>query len=141
MWVGEVPAWLPALTVTEEVLIARVRPRCYIFKLQAKSVQCGRTSHRAIRGHVISFPQNTLQVYKILPCSCGELVETIKVIFFHADRSREAIREKLNHCKVLKVRRQVVEALLVDMTLVSGCSFVALLFDALQSSVEGCCGR
>lgn len=61
MWIGDPPEELCDLTFTEEILIARAYPRCYVFKMFPKMNRYGiapESLQRGMRGNVTSYHAN-----------------------------------------------------------------------------------
>ncbi|CAF2063985.1 unnamed protein product, partial [Rotaria magnacalcarata] len=80
MWIGDVPQELRDLTLPEQKLIALYRHSSCVIKL------CGITgdpslAQSALKGNVITFPQNLSDIVKHLPLSPNELPDIIKIIF------------------------------------------------------------
>lgn len=73
MWIGDVPAELEGLTISEQILIALNMPRCYVYKLQPKGKKINDPSRlqRGFKGNVTTFPLNSQDVAKMLR---GELM-------------------------------------------------------------------
>ena len=104
---GILPLGLPLLDFAEEMLIARVRVRSLIVKLIHSKIG-GTCRQRKIRGHVISFPQNTHTVAEMLPITAQQLVDTIQIVFIGSDTAEEAVAKAIKKAKPLTVRRSVV---------------------------------
>ncbi|KAF8325619.1 uncharacterized protein EI90DRAFT_3018962 [Cantharellus anzutake] len=68
MWIGPVPEVLSRLTVPEQLLIAPVYPRCFIYKLHPKAGSTGDPTHEqsGLRWNVTRFPMNTDDVIEML---------------------------------------------------------------------------
>jgi hypothetical protein len=106
---GYVFAQLPVPTIVEECLFALCKARMYILKLTSHSVGPPSTQQRALKGHVICFPQKTEKIFHALPHSVTDLVDSIQVVFLGGNTSLNAIRERMKRCKLLEVRKRVIE--------------------------------
>ncbi len=106
--IGQPPSDLPQLTYAEEILVARVRVRAVILKIVNEKIGDSSTNQRKLRGHVISFPQNTQSVCDILPIPPAALVESIKIVFIGSESSPETMQEALKKAKTVTVRKAVV---------------------------------
>ncbi|KZV73250.1 hypothetical protein PENSPDRAFT_648982 [Peniophora sp. CONT] len=63
LWVGEQPMCLQNLTLTEQLLLARVYPRVFVVKLRPKKRGVGPDKWQyGLRGTVTSFEMNTAKV-------------------------------------------------------------------------------
>lgn len=61
MWIGDIPEELQDLTFTEELLIARAHPRCYVFKLFPRMSRYGISPEglqRGMKGNITSYHAN-----------------------------------------------------------------------------------
>jgi hypothetical protein len=68
LWIGDVPCELTALTIPEQLLIARHYPRCYVFKLYPREgahLESERLQ-RGMKGNVSLYELNTREVVKML---------------------------------------------------------------------------
>ncbi|OCH87122.1 hypothetical protein OBBRIDRAFT_837649 [Obba rivulosa] len=89
LWVGKVPWHLQVLTIPEQMLIALLYPRVYVFKLFPKQVGSGRdpsTLQRAMRGNVSTYELNIEGVAsmvqgKLMPRPPAILASIISVTF------------------------------------------------------------
>jgi hypothetical protein len=68
LWIGRVPCELMALTIPEQLMIARHYPRCYVFKLYPReATHVGvEQLQRGMKGNVSLFDVNTKEVVKML---------------------------------------------------------------------------
>jgi hypothetical protein len=68
LWIGQVPCELTALTIPEQLMIARHYPRCYVFKLYPReAAHVGvEQMQRGMKGNVSLFDVNTKEVVKML---------------------------------------------------------------------------
>lgn len=68
LWIGEVPRELAALTIPEQLLIARHFPRCYVFKLFPRDGNqlSPDLMQRGMKGNVSLYELNTKEVVKML---------------------------------------------------------------------------
>jgi hypothetical protein len=68
MWIGEVPCELSALTIPEQLLIARHYPRCFVFKLYPRGGVHLESEQlqRGMKGNVSLYELNTGEVVKML---------------------------------------------------------------------------
>lgn len=105
---GTPSSYLPEPSIAEQCLFATVRARCFILKLTSHQVGPPETTQRAIKGHVICFPQPVQRIFNSLPHEAIDLLDVIQIIYLGSDSSREAVRAKLKRCKLLTVRRRVV---------------------------------
>jgi hypothetical protein len=68
LWIGEIPCELTALTIPEQLLVARHYPRCYVFKLYPRDG--GQLSpdqlQRGMKGNVSLYELNTKEVVRML---------------------------------------------------------------------------
>jgi len=116
LWVGKIPWELQRLTLPEQLLIAHLYPRVYIFKLFPKTFAArsdGTTLQRGMRGNVSTFMLNVDDVAAmikgdLMPRPPAILASIISVTFIGVGSySPEALRT------IFRVRRQaVLEALL-----------------------------
>ncbi|CAF2227872.1 unnamed protein product, partial [Rotaria magnacalcarata] len=107
MWIGDVPQELQDLTLPEQKLIALYRHSSCIIKL------CGITgdpslAQSALKGNVITFPQNLSDIAKHLPLSPNELPDIIKIIFVG-----KTIPIKDQVRSILTVRRERIRTALI----------------------------
>ena len=61
LWIGPIPQEIQCLTFLEQVIVAHIRNKCYVFKLWPKSGNAGvdtSTLQRAMRGNVTSYDLN-----------------------------------------------------------------------------------
>ena len=68
LWIGEVPYKLTALTIPEQLLIARYYPQCYVFKLYPRG-GCQLSPdqlQRGMKGNVSLYQLNTSDVVRML---------------------------------------------------------------------------
>ncbi|CAF4565316.1 unnamed protein product, partial [Rotaria magnacalcarata] len=107
MWIGDVPQELQDLTLPEQKLIALYRHSSCVIKL------CGITgdpslAQSALKGNVITFPQNLSDIVKHLPLSPNELPDIIKIIFVGKTiPSKDQVRS------ILTVRRERIRTALI----------------------------
>ncbi|CAF4190851.1 unnamed protein product [Rotaria sordida] len=80
MWVNDVPQELQELTLSEQKLIALYRHSSCMIKLF--SITCDPSlAQTALKGNVITFPQNVSKIARSFPLSSDELSQFIKIIF------------------------------------------------------------
>ena len=106
-YLGPVPSELSDLTPIEEAMIARCRAKAWIVQLKEEnsSVIMPETQ-RAVRGHIIIYPQRPSEIAKVLPPSINDLLTPICVLFVGANPpTLEWLREK---AKPLCIRREKV---------------------------------
>ena len=111
MWVGDVPSELNQLTLPEQLLIAHLYPRVYVFKLYPKTFarrSDGSTLQRGMRGNVSTYNFNMEDIASmikgtLMPRPPSILASVISVTFIGAgSKWREGIRS------VFRVRRSAV---------------------------------
>lgn len=109
---GDIPEVLKDLTAIEESMIALSRAKCWIVQLKERDTDVDLPfSQRALRGHVIVYPQNPDTVARVLPPSIEDIVTPICVIFIGSSPpTQEWIRKK---ARPLTVRADRVRAALV----------------------------
>ncbi|CAF1120706.1 unnamed protein product [Didymodactylos carnosus] len=100
MWIGTIPEEPEDLTIPEQKLIALYRHNSCVIKLQTPFHDTS-AAQGALKGNVISFPQNVSNTATTLPLSLAYLCDTIKIIFVGSKRPKP---EHLK--KVLTVRRK-----------------------------------
>ena len=106
MWLGDIPAELKDLTISEEKLISLYRHNMCIIKLHSP-FHSTTTAQTALKGNCITFLQNVPNIVNSLPLALEDLCEAVKVIFVGAKRP-----ERIHLKKILTVRKKkVVEAL------------------------------
>jgi hypothetical protein len=68
LWIGQVPVELSALTIPEQLMIARHYPRCYVFKLYPREATHMGVDQmqRGMKGNVSLYDVNTKEVVKML---------------------------------------------------------------------------
>ena len=68
LWIGQVPCELAALTIPEQLMIARHYPRCYVFKLYPREAAHleAEQMQRGMKGNVSLFDVNTKEVVRML---------------------------------------------------------------------------
>ncbi|CAF4098595.1 unnamed protein product, partial [Adineta steineri] len=99
MWIGDIPDELKDLTVVEEKLISIYRHNTCIIKLQSP-YHSSSTAQSALKGNIITFPQNVPNIASTLPLDMSTLCDTIKIVFIGSHKpSRDQIK------KILKVRK------------------------------------
>lgn len=112
LWIGQVPLELSALTIPEQLMIARHYPRCYVFKLYPReAAHLGVDQmQRGMKGNVSLFDVNTKDVVKMLegqkmpnPTATLASVVVVTVIRLPKDWLKGTFRIR---------RRRVYEALL-----------------------------
>ena len=110
LWVGKVPLELDCLTLPEQMLISRLFPRVFVFKLYNKSnrQQNPSTLQRGMRGTVCTFENDIKGIAdmikgKLMPKPLSILPEIITITFI--GKGKVPI-DKLR--KLFRVRRQVV---------------------------------
>lgn len=116
LWIGDVPYELLALTVPEQLLIARYYPRCFIFKLFPRDCEAHLPLdhlYTGMAGNATLFELNTSEVVEMLigqrmPCPVGTLSSVIAITFV----GKKALPVDWLK-KTFRVRRGVVHAALV----------------------------
>ena len=79
---GQVPSGMKAMTMVEEMLIARCRAKQCIVKLQDHRTDVSLpTSQRGFKGHVIVYPQKASELSDVLPPPVDDVVHPICVMF------------------------------------------------------------
>lgn len=89
LWIGDPPEELRDLTFTEEILIARAHPRCYVFKMFPRMNRYGvarESLQRGMRGNVTSYHANVDSIAdmvegNIMPRPMSVLPHLIAVCF------------------------------------------------------------
>lgn len=110
MYAGPVPEELRDLTIVEESMIARCRAKCWILQLKDEGSEVP-NSQRALRGHVMIFPQSPESLASILPPTVEEVTKYICVIFVGSRRPSQAwLKER---AKPLVARRNRVHRALI----------------------------
>ena len=104
---GPVPPRLKAVTMVEEMLIARCRAKQCIVKLQDHRTDISLpTSQRGFKGHVIIYPQKVEELSNVLPPPVDDVVHPICVMFIGSNLpSQSWLKDK---AYPLVVRREVV---------------------------------
>ncbi|KAF8069334.1 hypothetical protein FPV67DRAFT_1410807, partial [Lyophyllum atratum] len=106
---GDVPPELADLTSVEESLIALCHTKCWILHLKDSDTKG--VSQRAVRGHVMVYPQNPGVVADILPPSIEQITAYMCIMFVGSVRpTDEWLRE---HATPLAVRANKVRRALV----------------------------
>ena len=111
LWIGDVPNELMALTISEQLLIARHYPRCYIFKLFPRDSDMHIPPdhlYMGMAGNASLFELNTQEVVEMLkgqrmPSPVGTLASIIAITFVG---SKKLPKDWLK--KTFRVRRQMV---------------------------------
>jgi hypothetical protein len=88
LWIGDVPYELTALTIPEQLLIARYYPRCYVFKLYPRG-GCQLSPdqmQRGMKGNVSLYELNTSDVVRmlegqIMPNPASTLASVLAITF------------------------------------------------------------
>ncbi|CAF1541738.1 unnamed protein product, partial [Rotaria sp. Silwood1] len=107
MWIGDVPEELQGLTLPEEKLIALYRHSSCVIKLFSITGDPS-LAQTALKGNVITFPQNISDIARCLPLSLNTLPEIIKIIFVgRTFPKKDRIRS------ILTVRRDIVRKALI----------------------------
>jgi hypothetical protein len=88
MWIGDVPSELQALTIPEQLIIARHYPRCYVFKLYPREGGHlgSEQMQRGMKGNVSLYDVNTKEVVKMLegqkmPNPAASLASVVVITF------------------------------------------------------------
>ena len=88
LWIGDVPCELKALTIPEQLMIARHYPRCYVFKLYPRDGgHLGNEQmQRGMKGNVSLYDVNTKEVIRMLegqkmPNPAASLASVLVVTF------------------------------------------------------------
>ncbi|KAJ3742590.1 hypothetical protein DFH05DRAFT_1370912, partial [Lentinula detonsa] len=89
MWIGEVPIVLQGLTFPEQLLIAQLYPRVYVFKLFPKKIGGKRDAaflQNGMRGNVTTFELDnpgiiSMLEWKLMPRPAAILASVITVTF------------------------------------------------------------
>ena len=108
MVLGDIPAQLKYLTIVEEAMIARCRAKCWIIQLKEDNAEFGSSpnAQRAVKGHVIIYPQRPSAIASILPPPIDEISTPICVIFVGSSPpTDEWLHEK---AKPLAVRHEKI---------------------------------
>lgn len=101
MYLRLVPTELQDLTFIEEVVIARCRAKACIIQLREDGSGLA-NKQRGMKGHIIIYPQQPERLVSMLPCSVGETITPICILFVGSHPpSREWLWE---HVKPLIVR-------------------------------------
>ena len=110
-YLGPIPDELKDLTVIEEAMIACCRSKCWVIQLKDDRELGLPTSQRAMKGHIIIYPQRPSQIAAVLPPSIEDVLTPICVIFVGSSPPSAAwLREK---AKPLTVRREKVRSALI----------------------------
>ena len=131
MYLGPVPSELSGLTVVEEAMIARCRAQAWV--IQLKEDCNGPVAQRAMKGHVIVYPQQPSALAEVLPPSIDDIISPLCVVFVgpkkpsdqwiqeHAkpltmrgDKVRQALlwlKQHNRHYKDIKINEAVLEQL------------------------------
>jgi hypothetical protein len=88
LWIGNIPYQLAALTIPEQLLIARYYPRCYVFKLYPRG-GCHLSPEvlqRGMKGNVSLYELNTKDVVRMLegqvmPNPAASLASVLAITF------------------------------------------------------------
>ncbi|CAF3987609.1 unnamed protein product, partial [Rotaria magnacalcarata] len=107
IWVGDVPQELQELTLSEQKLIALYRHSSCVIKL-CSITRDPSLAHTALKGNVITFPQNVSEITKSLPLSSDELSQFIKIIFVG-----KSLPKKDQLRSILTVRREIIRKALI----------------------------
>ncbi|CAF1513719.1 unnamed protein product, partial [Adineta steineri] len=107
MWIGDVPEELEELTLSEQKLIALYRHSSCVIKLFSISRDPS-LAQTALKGNVITFPQNVSEIARSLPLSSDQLSEFIKIIFVG-----RSLPKKDQLRSILTVRREKIRKALV----------------------------
>ena len=109
---GPVPPGLKAVTMVEEMLIARCRAKQCIVKLQDHRSDISLpSSQRGFKGHVIVYPQRVEELSNVLPPPVDEVVHPMCVMFIGSTLpSQSWLKDK---AYPLVVRREVVRENLI----------------------------
>ena len=111
MWIGSIPDQLRALTFPEQLLVAQLYPRCFVFKLFPKNIHAGLDRdalQRGMRGTVSSYDLNTQDVVSMVeghlfPRRPAILASLVSVTFIGLGKlSKDWLRT------TFRVRRQYV---------------------------------
>lgn len=111
LWIGDVPSVLSALTIPEQLLIARHYPRCYVFKLFPRDYDAHIPPDQlftAMAGNASLFEMNTQEVVEMvigqrMPSAVVTLASVIAITFVGSARL------PINWLKkTFRVRREVV---------------------------------
>ena len=76
LWIGAVPKEIKSLTFLEQLLVAHIRTKCYVFKLWPKNARAGldsSTMQRAMRGTVTSYDLNVPGAYSVVSDAIGDI--------------------------------------------------------------------
>ncbi|CAF3769591.1 unnamed protein product [Rotaria sordida] len=107
MWIGDVPEELQGLTLPEEKLIGLYRHSSCVIKLSSITGDPS-LAQTALKGNVITFPQNVSDIARSLPLSPNTLPEIIKIIFVgRTFPKKDRIRS------ILTVRRDIIRKALI----------------------------
>ena len=123
MWIGDIPWELQRLTFPEQLLVALVYPRVYVFKLFPKKYNGGRdvsTLQRGMRGNVSSYELNvdgisSMVQGKMMPRPPAVLASVIAVTFVGVGQ----LPRKWLY-SIFRVRRQVILEALIWLKLNNG---------------------
>ncbi|KAA1476551.1 hypothetical protein DENSPDRAFT_785204 [Dentipellis sp. KUC8613] len=116
LWIGRVPWELATLTFPEQLLIALLYPRVYVFKLFPKRVNGHRgdasTLQRGMRGNVSTYAMNiddiaTMVEGNLMPRPAHILASVISITFVGLGKLPPSWMKR-----VFRVRRQAVSAAL-----------------------------
>ncbi|CAF1163308.1 unnamed protein product [Rotaria sordida] len=107
MWIGNIPQELKDLTLPEQKLIALYRHSSCVVKL-CSIIGDPSLAQSALKGNVITFPQNLSDIAKQLPLSLDELPHIIKIIFVG-----KTIPSKDQLRSILTVRREKIRTALI----------------------------
>ena len=103
-WIGEAPQVLQSLTDTEKLFIARAFTVLHLKQLQHAGDPASR--QRGLVAGCIAFPQNSAEVFNVLPHRAHVVAEYVSVQFTDVDFSLR------RSCPALYVRRAAVAAAL-----------------------------
>ncbi|CAF4059700.1 unnamed protein product [Rotaria sordida] len=105
--VDDVPQELQELTLSEQKLIALYRHLSCVIKLF--SITCDPSlAQTALKGNVITFPQNVSKIARSLPLASDELSQFIKIIFVG-----KSLPKKDQLRSILTVRREIIRKALI----------------------------
>ncbi len=116
LWLGRIPWELAVLTVPEQLLIAHLHPRVYVFKLYPKDPHVRpnqETLQRAMRGNVSTFEQDVTGIAamvqgRLMPQPTEILSSLVTVTFIGKGQPR---KDSFRH--LFRVRRNVVHQALL----------------------------
>ena len=104
---GHVPPEMKAMTMVEEMLIARCRAKQCVVKLQDHRTDISLpSSQRGFKGHVIVYPQKVEQLSNVLPPPIDDVIHPICIMFIGPSLPSQTWLK--NKAYPLVVRREVV---------------------------------